>query len=405
MKKIFLFLLVFFISEPIFSQVVSKDLKHLALTDQKLPVFKVYNFENGELLKVLSLKEPVGTYVKSEDGSTYYILTKHFAYTVDVNTLEIQREWQHCEIFEKQKDELVDPNLSIYPIALTPSGVGLFNYNREVRAAALAMYKDHTKAQDYLEANQTTHLSKIDIVNETITPFVKLKLGVFPSIYGHNYIITDEAGKVKKLDFNTGELLQTYDVFPKEWLARVDLVKTPARAMYIKENVIKASVTEFKGMDVYFSHVYYDLSKNEIIKTEENILALADSQVGTSLCEKSYYSEFDKKEPVELPQMEMPELPTKYNKKAMAAYDAAVAKAQEEHTKKLEEYTKAMDDAINNKTVRIYSDEEKINLLFKLENILAVSIIKDKYVFVVGKNTYDMYDLTSKDLLYTIDRF
>lgn len=379
------------------------------------PTIAFINLNNGELVSASSLNEGVFMTNLSEDKKYAYALTRHFVYKIEVSSGDILDEYKFMEVLPKKEGDLIDPNLNIYPYAITNEGVAVFSYNpsaldiiRKMKSLS-AVDEEHDKKLKELEnqSNEVAHLQFLSVANindkktKSLLVYNPLK-EVHLNGYNTNTlgIISIENNLISIYNLNKG----TEETFPFDFNKALsqypDLNNPYYLAVYANDNVINLFLNS-RGDNMLPSEPNYKV-EIPLDKTKQPIYHKSQAELknfAQKINSNKNWVLKQSKDKVEMPKAPDFGQPKKNTRKEIAIWQENMKKLQEKYQKELNEWTKSQTSE-DNFGFDIYLDDEK---LFTVNKTRSCLIYNDKFLLVKRKENVEMFDLETKQSLWLVD--
>lgn len=395
------------------------------------------NIETGELVSVAALDQLCYTVSIDEEKGIFYAITNNYMYKGELKSGNILDKYQFMELIEKTNNDYTDPNMSIIPKGVTTSGYAIIEFNPR----KLESLRNTKKYSDKIISisQQPTSEEKLDALNE------------INAAIGENSKTLEKESKIQELyliDFNKkskthyatynsdevlffgfGDNAITYNISQKELTYKDALsgevkkaisysgffAKHPELAQlkiwYAPSPVGNNNVTKcgfIDGVNSKYIRMTFDSKTNEILNRED--IAFKDLIYSSSgsltyanpEMNGTYYAETECNIPR---QPEMPVFPKMKgtSAKKMAAWQEEINKIQEEHKKKMEEWSKQIKQRENFCSLSVYKDKEMTQKLITIPKAEKGTIIDNDKILITRANEVVLYNLNTGATVWTVD--
>ena len=418
------FLLLFLISFFFHSIAEAQDLGVLPVIQMKSDNILFIDGQNGELSSFSAMPEQPYFIAVNEEEGVFYAQTRHFLVKGDLASGDILDQFQFMEFLEQQADEMMDPNLMIYPLGVTSKGKALFYHNERLRELQLEQLELVNQMQNAgSDLKKINELSKKSLsLNEELLPLTSvqdLRVASIPEKTVVDYgkydmkkarvFSMDNAGIIHIFDKYNMSLLEV-DVTTKEEVSSnsFEVIYQVAPEAYkliestipvpVADNIVALNIATGISQGLF---ILYDTKNTEVLIGKEYEKHGEGNYPLTYVnCETYYFGGLTCKTGP-MPTLSMPEM-AGTSKKALAEYQQKIKEAQSAFQKELKDW---QDSATSpeNCSLQIYKDKEMGELHLDVPNASHGTIYNDKYLVVQRNFEVSMYDLDTKELVWSVD--
>lgn len=407
----------------------------MAQDTDKMGIVPVFNYNSnqvlfvdadlGEMKSFAVFENPVTSVAVNEKEGVFYAMSRHVLYKADLESGDVLDQVQFMEVLEKQPSDVIDPNLQIIPYGVTEEGYAFYSYNEpyislmreqqdllaKMKGASLEEITAISKKIQEISPKMTEYalqqrLFRVDLTSKSPTEYdtydMQHKLILKLDQRGQLLIHDKDADVIAYLDVASGnkvkELPATaiYTQYPefKQHEKNVSVIM-------VSDDLIQYSVYGINGL-VGGKYILFNTTTNEVVLVKE-----FDSPMDGTY--PLYYENcknyvFADKQCSIGPMPPMPDFgqPAGYSKKKIAAWEEEMKKKQTAYQKALNEW---QDRATNpeNCDIKILEGTDFNNVVMEIPKASYAIVQNDKYCIVNRLHELAMYNLETKELVWSID--